>query len=53
MGKSKIKRVQRNIPKRVWYFDMVWEAKIYSRTAGKDGQTALEQLTGDTIDISE
>ena len=32
---------------------MVWEADIYSRTAGKDGRTALEILTGDTIEISE
>ena len=32
---------------------MVWEAEIYYRTAGKDGCSALEQLTGDTIDISE
>ena len=32
---------------------MVWEAEIYSRTAGKDGCAALERLTGDTIDISE
>ena len=32
---------------------MVWEAEIYSRTAGKDGRTDLEKLTGDTKDISE
>ena len=52
-GKSKRRRVQRNIPKRVWDFDIVWEAEIYFRTAGKDGCPALERLTGDTIDISE
>ena len=32
---------------------MVWEADIYSRTAGKDGCPTLERLTGDMIDISE
>ena len=32
---------------------MVWEADIYPHTTGKDGRPALEQLTGDTIDISE
>ena len=52
-GKAKRIRVQRNIPKRVWDFDMVLEADIYYRTAGKDGHPALELLTGDTIDISE
>ena len=52
-GKAKIRRFQRNIPKRVWYFSMVWEADIYYRTAGKDGHPTLERLTGDMIDISE
>ena len=42
-----------NIPKRVWDFGMVWEADIYSLTAGKDIRPALERLTGGTIDISE
>ena len=51
--KYKRRRVQRNIPKRVWDFVMVWEAEIYSHTAGKDGGLSLERLTGDTIDISE
>ena len=31
-GKAKRRRVQRNTPKRVWDFGMVWEADIYSRT---------------------
>ena len=38
---------------RVWDFKMVWEAEIYSRTAGKDGRPYLERLKGDTKDISE
>ena len=52
-GRFKRRRVQRNIPKRVWDFVMVWEAEIYSCTEGKDGVLSLERLTGDTIDISE
>ena len=46
-------RVHINIPIRVWAFKMVWEAEIYSRTAGKDGRSSLERLTGDAVDISE
>ena len=38
---------------RVWDFGMVWEADIYSRSTGKDVRPSLEQLTGDTLDISE
>ena len=52
-GKSKRRRFQMNIPNRVWDFGIVWEAEIYSRTAGKDWHPLLERLTGDTIDISE
>ena len=52
-GDSNIRRVQRNIPKRVWDFGMLWGAGIYSQTAGKDGRPALERLIGDTIYISE
>ena len=52
-GKAKIRRVDRNRPKMFWFFGMVWEAEIYSRTAGKDGHPDLEQLIEDTIDISE
>ena len=51
--KAKRRRIRRQIPKRVWDFGMVWEAEIYTRTAGKDGRTALERITGDTPDISE
>ena len=34
-GKANRRRVQSNIPKRVWDFRMVWEAEIYYRTACK------------------
>ena len=47
------RRVQRNTPKRVWDFGMFWEADINPRTSDKDGCSALEQLTKDTIDISD
>ena len=52
-GKANRRIFQRNIHKRVWDFGMVWEGDIYSRNAGKDGRPALEQLTGDMIDIYE
>ena len=52
-GRFKRRRVQRNIPKRVWDFGMVWEEEIYSRTTGKDRRPSLERLIGDTIDIYE
>ena len=52
-GGGNRRRVQRNIPKRVWDFGMVWESEIYYHTAGKSGHPALEHLIGDTIDISE
>ena len=35
------RRFHINIPKRVWDFGMVWEAEMYSCTAGKDGRPAL------------
>ncbi len=45
--------VRRKVPKIFWDFGVIWEAEIYSRTAGLDGRTPLERITGDTIDISE
>ena len=51
--KSKRIRFNRNTPKGVWDFGMVWEADIYSRASGKDRRPDLERLTGDTMDISE
>ena len=45
--------VRRKVPKAFWDFGVIWEAEIYSRTAGKDGRTPIERITGDTIDISE
>ena len=51
--KAKHIRIRRRVPKLIWGFGLVWEAEIYLRTAGKDGRTPMEILTGDTIDISE
>ena len=52
-SKAKRRRIRRRVPKRCWDFGLVWETEIYSRTAGKDGRTAMERITGDTPDISE
>ena len=50
---AKRRRIWRRVPKRIWDFGLIWEAETYSRTVGKDGQTPMERLTGDTIGISE
>ena len=52
-AKARRRRIRRRVPKRCWDFGIVWEAEIYCRTAGKDGRTAMERITGDTPDISE
>jgi len=51
--KIKARRARRKIPKRIWDFHIVWEGQIYSRTVHRGHTTPLEDLTGDTIDISE
>ena len=51
--KANHRRIRRRVPKRIWDFGLVWEAEIYSRTAGKYGQTPMEKLAGDTLNISE
>lgn len=43
----------RGIPTRLWDYQVEWEAQIYSRTAGTDGKTGIERLTGETPDISD
>ena len=50
-GKCKRRIVHSNITKNVWYFGMVWEAEIYSHTAGKYRFPCLYRLTGDKEDI--
>ena len=50
----KIRMVEDNIPKRVWDFGLVYEARILSMIArGPDGIPGLEKITGDTVDITE
>ena len=51
--KAKRRRILRRVSKHIWDFGLVWEAEIYSRTAGKDGRTPMEILTGDIVHISE
>ena len=52
--KAVTRRIRRKAaPKCVWDYGYVWECEIYSRTAGRDGLTGLERITGDTVDISE
>ena len=53
MDKAKNRRIQRRVTKHIQNFGLVSQAEIYSLTAGKYGQTPMERLTGDTINISE
>jgi hypothetical protein len=44
----------KKVPRRLWDYGLVHEAEIMSRIArGPDGRTGIEQITGDTPDISE
>jgi hypothetical protein len=46
--------ITRKVPRRLWDYGLVYEAEILSRMAkGPDGRTGIEQVTGDTPDISE
>jgi hypothetical protein len=49
--------VKRNVPKRLWDYGIVWACEIMSLTSNTtfnlDGRTPLEQITGETPDISE
>ena len=48
---------KRRVPKRLWDYGMVWVCEVMSLTANSsfqlEGRTPLEQLTGETPDISE
>ena len=42
------------VPRRLWDYGLVWEAEIISRLAtSPTGRTGLEEVTGDTPDLSE
>ncbi len=44
----------KGVPKRLWDYGLVWVLEITNRTArGPEVRTPLEQLTGNTLDISE
>jgi hypothetical protein len=49
--------VKRNVPKRLWDYGIVWACEIMSLTSNStfnlDGRTPMEQITGETPDISE
>ena len=48
---------KRRVPKRLWDYGIVWTCEIMSLTANSsfalDGRTPIEQITGETPDISE
>ena len=46
--------LQKRVPKRHWDFGLVWRAGIFNRTTrGQSGRTGIEEVTGQTPDISE
>ena len=48
------KRRAKAVPRRLWDYVLVWVAEIISRTYNKRlGRTGIEELTGDTTDITE
>ena len=45
---------EKNIPDKAWDYCLVWLSEVRSRTAkGKNGRPGLEEVLGQTIDISE
>ena len=49
--------VKHKVPKRLWDYSIVWACEIMSLTSNSsfslDGRTPIEQVTGETPDISE
>jgi hypothetical protein len=49
--------VKRKVPKRLWDYGMVWACEVMLLTSNSsfslDGIKPMEQLTGETPDISE
>jgi hypothetical protein len=49
--------VKRKVPRRLWDYGMVWAREVMSLTSNSsfslDGRKPMEQLTGETPDISE
>jgi hypothetical protein len=45
--------IKKNVPKRLWDFDLVYESEILSRMArGTDCRTGYEDVNGQTADIT-
>ena len=50
----KQKMIKKGAPKRVWDYDFFHQAGVLSRLArGRNGRTGIEEVTGNTPDISE
>ena len=48
------RKVERNIPGRLWDYGLKWDSEIMSRTdRGPLGRTGVERISGNTPDISE
>ena len=49
--------MKRRVPKRLWDYGIVWVCETMSLTANSsfalEGRTPIEQITGETPDISE
>ena len=46
--------MKKNVPKQLWDFGLIYEAKIMLRMArGSDHHTGYEEVTGQTLDISK
>ena len=46
--------ITKKVPRRLWDYGLVYEGEIMSRMArGPSGRTGIEEVTGDTPDISE
>ena len=45
---------KKKVPKRLWYFGLVYEIELLPRMArGRDCRTGYEDVSGDTVDISK
>ena len=45
---------KKKVPKRLWDFGLVYESELLSiMHCGRDFRTGYEEVTGDTVDISE
>ena len=46
--------ITKTVPRRLWDYGLVYESEIMSRMArGPEGRTGMEEITGDSPDISE